>query len=132
MTVENSPAGRWRPAIDALTVGLAAHLGDRATVVNATEMEEAFSCLVRGPEPSGPLQVGWEAVLGMEHYDGKPHVSATLFLYSRGRRLRLDDQRGSYLEIVYDGPLDGSGTWRDLGWLQDDFGEFDAHDRFGG
>lgn len=125
MAVENgpddTPAGRWRPAIDALAAGLATHLGEQVTVVNVTEMEDAFSCLVRGPEPSGStLQVAWEGVLGMEHFEAKPNVSATLFLYSRGRRLWLDDQRGSYLEIVYDGPLDGSGTWRDLGWLQDD------------
>lgn len=137
MTVENGPedtaAGQWTPAIDALAASLATHLGEQVTVVNVTEMEDAFSCLVRGPEPSGStLQVAWEGVLGMEHFDGKPNVSATLFLYSRGRRLRLDDQRGSYLEIVYDGPLDGTGTWRDLGWLQDDFGEFEAHDHYGG
>ncbi|MDX8141665.1 hypothetical protein SK854_06050 [Lentzea sp. BCCO 10_0061] len=137
MTVENGPedttAGRWRPTIGALAASLGEHLGEQVAVVNVTEMEDAFSCLVRGPESSGStLRVGWEAVLGMEHFDGKPNVSATVFLYSRGRRLRLDDHRGSYLEIVYDGPLDGSGTWRDLGWLQDDFGEYDAHDRYGG
>lgn len=132
MTVENGQPDRWRTTIDALVASLAEHLGQQVTVVNTTEMEDAFSCLVRGPKPSGPtLQVAWEGVLGMEQIEGKPDVSVSLFLYSRGRRLRLDDQRGSYLELVHDGPLDGRGTWRDLGWLQDDFGEFEAHDHYG-
>jgi len=133
VTVENGQPGRWRPAIDALVASLAEHLGQPVTVVNAGEVDDGFSCLVRGPAPSGPtLLVAWEGVLGMAQHDGTPHVSVSLFLYSRGRRLRLDDQPGSYLELVYDGPLDGGGTWRDLGWLQDDFGEFEAHDRYGG
>ena len=136
MTVDNEDnpeTGRWRSAIEAMTASFGAHLGQQATVVNSSEFEDGFSCLLRGPAPSDPtLQVAWEAVLGMQEVDGKPDVSVSLFLYSRGRRLRLDDQPGSYLEIVYDGPLDGTGTWRDEGWLQDDFGEFAAHDHYGG
>lgn len=132
MTVAKGPAGRWRSTIDALTATLAEHLGQQVTVVNLTELDDGFSCLIRGPEPSGStLQVAWEGVLGMQHIDGEPHASVSLFLYSRGRRLRLDDQRGSYLELVHEGPLNGEGTWRDLGWLQDDFGEFEAHDHYG-
>jgi hypothetical protein len=130
---DKPPVGRWGPAIDAIAANLAAHLGQRVIVVSTSEIGGAFSCSIRGPEPSGPtLQVAWEGVLGMEYIDGKPDVSAALFLYSRGRRLRLDDQRGSFLELVYEGALDGSGTWRDLGWLSDDLGEFEAHDRYGG
>ncbi|MFI0373049.1 hypothetical protein ACH35V_34755 [Actinomadura sp. 1N219] len=134
MTHEDGrPSGRWSAAIDALAASLAAHLGQRVTVVNASEIEDGFACLIRGPAPSGPtFQMAWEGVLGMQVVEGKPDVGVSLFLYSRGRRLRLDDQPGSYLEIVYEGPFDGSGTWRDLGWLQDDFGEFDAHDHYGG
>ncbi|BDU00107.1 hypothetical protein [Nocardia sputorum] len=137
MTVENgledNPLfNRWRSTIDVLAASLATHLGEQVTVVNASEAEDGFSCLVRGPEPSGPsLQVSWEGVLGMQYIDGQPDISVSVFLYSRGRRLRLDDQPGSYLEIVYAGPLDGTGTWRDLGWLQDDFGEFETHDHYG-
>lgn len=137
MTVENGPedtppSGWWRSTIDVLADSLATHLGEQVTVVDPGEMEEGFSCLIRGAEPSGPsLQLAWEGVLGMHYSDGQPAISVSLFLYSRGRRLRLDDQPGSYLEIVYEGPLDGSGTWRDLGWLQDDFGEFDAYDHYG-
>ncbi|MGH3241358.1 MAG: hypothetical protein ACRDNL_13345 [Spirillospora sp.] len=127
------PSGRWRETIDALAASLAAHLGQEVTVVKATEHGDAFSCLVRGPKPSGPtLQMAWEGVLGMDYYEGKPDISVSLFLYSRGRRLRLDDQPGSFLEIVYEGPFDGSGTWRDEGWLQDDLGEFEGHDHYGG
>ncbi|QBS39432.1 hypothetical protein [Nocardia sp. CS682] len=130
---EESAAGRWLPAINALADSLATHLGEQVNVVDSGEMEDAFSCLLRGPEPSSPsFQVTWEGVLGMHYTDGQPRVSVSLFLYSRGRRLRLDDQPGSYLEIVYEGPLDGSGTWRDLGWLRDDFGEFEAYDRYSG
>ncbi|MFF3228180.1 hypothetical protein ACFYV7_35675 [Nocardia suismassiliense] len=128
----NSPSGRWRSTIDGLVVGLATHLGEQVTLIDADEIGDAFSCSIRGPEPSGPtFQVAWDGVLGMQYIDGKPDISVSLFLYSRGRRLRLDDQPGSYLEIVYEGPLDGSGTWRDQGWLQDDFGEFEGYDRYG-
>jgi hypothetical protein len=130
---DNPPTGRWRPTIDAIAANLAAHLGQQVTVVGASEIEDGFSCAIRGPDPSGPtLQVAWEGVLGMGYIDGKPDISASLFLYSRGRRLRLDDQPGSYLVLVYEGALDGSGTWRDLGWLADDLGEFEARDRYGG
>ncbi|TDD37684.1 hypothetical protein E1287_07855 [Actinomadura sp. KC06] len=131
--VDDRPSGRWSAAIDALAASLGAHLGQRVTVVGSSQIEDGFSCLVRGPEPSGStLQMAWEGVLGMQYFEGKPDISVSLFLYSRGRRLRLDDQPGSYLGIVYEGPFDGSGTWRDMGWLQDDFGEFDAHDHYGG
>ncbi|WUH97094.1 hypothetical protein OHR68_26590 [Spirillospora sp. NBC_00431] len=127
------PPGRWSATIDALAASLAAHLGQEVTVVKASEYGDAFSCLVRGPRPSGPtFQTAWEGVLGMGYTEGRPDISVSLFLYSRGRRLRLDDQAGSYLEIVYEGPFDGSGTWRDLGWLQDGFGEFEGHDHYGG
>ncbi|WP_280426101.1 hypothetical protein [Nocardia carnea] len=137
MTVENgsednTASGRWRATIDNLVAGLADHLGEPVTVIDAEEMEDAFSCLIRGPEPTGPsLQVAWKGVLGMQFIDEQPDISVSMFLFSRGRRLRLDDEPGSYLEIVYEGPADGSGTWRDLGWLQDDFGEFAAYDRYG-
>ncbi|CAM4484363.1 hypothetical protein NONI108955_33900 [Nocardia ninae] len=130
---DDNPAVRWLSAINALAGSLATHLGQQVNVVDSGEMEDAFSCLLRGPEPSSPsFQVTWEGVLGMQYTDGQPRVSVSLFLYSRGRRLRLDDQPGSYLEIVYEGPLDGSGTWRDLGWLRDDFGEFEAYDHYSG
>ncbi|MGW6421346.1 hypothetical protein ACWF82_01600 [Nocardia sp. NPDC055053] len=130
---DDSPSDRWGPTIDVLAASLASHLGQQVIVVDpGGEMAEGFSCLIRSPAPTGPsLQVAWEGVLGMKFTDGQPVVSVSLFLFSRGRRLRLDDQPGSYLEIEYEGPLDGSGTWRDLGWLQDDFGEFEAYDRFG-
>ncbi|MFD0689997.1 hypothetical protein [Actinomadura fibrosa] len=89
---DNPPTSRWRPAIDAITADLAAHLAQRVTVLRTSEMEDAFFCSIRGPEPSWPtLQVAWEGALGMEYIDDKPDVSAALFLYSRGRRLRLDD-----------------------------------------
>ncbi|MGW4845763.1 hypothetical protein [Nocardia brasiliensis] len=137
MTVEDNTgdtptAGRWHSTIDIFVNSLAAYLGERVTVVNRDELDDGFSCLVRGPAPTAPaIQVAWEGVLGMHDVDGKPDISLSLFLYSRGRRVRLDDQSGSYLEIVYEGPLDGSGTWRDLGWFEDGFGEFEAHDRYG-
>ncbi|QIS04237.1 hypothetical protein F5X71_19565 [Nocardia brasiliensis] len=130
-TQDHSTPGRWRAAIDSFVTGLGVHLGEPVSVVKSNEFEEGFSCLVRGPAPSRPLQVAWEGVLGMAYDSGRPDISASLFLYSRGRRLRLDDQSGSYLEIVYEGPLDGSGTWRDLGWFEDDFGEFEAYDEYG-
>ncbi|ALG10125.1 hypothetical protein [Kibdelosporangium phytohabitans] len=67
----------------------------------------------------------------MEQVGGEPEVSATLLLFSRGRRLRLGNQSGSYLVLDYEGALDGSGTWQDRGWFADDLGEFEAYDQYG-
>jgi hypothetical protein len=130
--INEDETGRWRQAIDALAASLAAHLGHEVTVDRRTEMENGFFCAIRGPEPSGPtLQIAWEGSFAMEQVDGEPEVSATLLLFSRGRRLRLDNQSGSYLVLDYEGALDGSGTWKDRGWLADDLGEFEAYDQYG-
>jgi len=130
----DSPSGGGDSTIDLLAASFAAHLGQQVTIVDSSGMTpDGFACFIRSPAPAGPtLQVAWEGVLGMKYIDGRPDISVSLFLFSRGRRLRLDDHHpGSYLEIVYEGPLDGSGTWRDLGWLHDGFGEFEAYDRYG-
>ncbi|ALG08318.1 hypothetical protein [Kibdelosporangium phytohabitans] len=130
----NSPvAGRWQSTTSAIVASLADYIGQTVQLVDTREVDEGFSCFIRGPAPSDPLfMAAWEGVLGMEHSEGRPDISAALFFYSRGRRVRLDNQNGSFLLLVYDGELDGSGTWRNEGWLEDVFGEFEAHDHYGG
>ncbi|MGC4877603.1 hypothetical protein ACLQ26_15280 [Micromonospora sp. DT43] len=122
---------RWRAEIAAIVDSLSAHLDQTVELVNLTEMEDAFSCLLRGPAvPTSGFQLTWKGVLGMEIIDGRPDVALSMFLFSRGERIRLATHRGSYVELLYEGPLDGTGTWRDLGWTEDPFGEFDAHDEW--
>ncbi|GAB7040385.1 MULTISPECIES: hypothetical protein [Catenuloplanes] len=123
--------GRWRQEIAAIADSLSQHLRQRVEVLGATEMAEAFSVSVRGPAAS-PTGFGltWNGVLGMQPIDGRPHISVSMFFYSRGERIRLAEHDGSYIELELDGRLDGSGTWRDLGWLEDEYGEYESYDRW--
>ena len=122
---------RWRVEISAIVESLSTYLNQDVELVNLTEMDDVFSCLLRGPAvPASGFQLAWTGVLGMEIIDGRPDVSLSMFLFSRGERIRLATHRSSYIELLYDGPLDGTGTWRDFGWVEDPFGEFDAHDQW--
>ncbi|MGK5555559.1 hypothetical protein ACSNOI_28470 [Actinomadura kijaniata] len=118
--------------VPALVASLGRYLGQEVAMVDLDVADDAFSCRIRSRAPSGTaFRTAWEGVLGMQLFEGEPDVSASLFLFSHGRRVRLAGHRGSYLALVYRGPLDGTGTWRNEGWIEDVFGEFDAHDRHG-
>jgi hypothetical protein len=125
---QRSPlTGRWRQEIAAIADSLSQHLRQRVEVLGATEMVEAFSVSVRGPaaSPTG-FGLAWNGVLGMQVIDGRPHISVSVFFYSRGERIRLAEHDGSYIELELDGRLDGSGTWRALGRLEDEYGEYES------
>ncbi|MFF5262213.1 hypothetical protein ACFY4C_25025 [Actinomadura viridis] len=102
-------------------------------IENCLMGDEAFSCLIRSSPPQGNgFQLCWEGVLGMEPIEGEPYVSASLFLYSRGRRLgMINDAEGSFLEIDYEGSLEDGGRWGNPRWLADEFGEYFAYDSYG-
>ncbi|WP_067823191.1 hypothetical protein [Actinomadura kijaniata] len=118
--------------VPALVASLGRYLGQEVAVVDLDVADDAFSCRIRSRPPSGTaFRTAWEGVLGMQHFAGEPDVSAYLFLFSHGERVRLAGHRGSYLVLVHQGPLDGTGTWRNEGWIEDGFGEFDAYERYG-
>jgi hypothetical protein len=124
--------GRWRAEIPALMADLGAYLGQPVELVNVSETDDAFSCLVSGPAaPPYGFQLAWEAVLSTSEFEGRRTVNLTMFLYSRGERIRLAEHEGSYIWLTYEGPLEGGGTWRDHGWFEDGFGEYEGHDRWG-
>jgi hypothetical protein len=76
--------------------------------------------------------MAWEGILGMDVIEGKPYVSAPLFLFSHGRRLTVSERLGSYLEFTYDRTANGSGRWRSLGWVEDIYGEYQSIDKYTG
>ncbi|MFD0692137.1 hypothetical protein [Actinomadura fibrosa] len=93
-----------------------------------------FSCKVRSPPPRGDgFRLCWEGLLGAGlAADGNPHVSVTIFLYSRNRRLGVTgDAEGSSLEIDYEGSLEHGGRWVSPRWLHDEFGEFLGYESYG-
>ncbi|GAB3987780.1 hypothetical protein GCM10029978_107910 [Actinoallomurus acanthiterrae] len=94
--------------------------------------DDAFSCLIRSSPPQGEaFQLCWEGVLGMEPIDGKPFTSASLFLYSRDRRLAVASHNGgSYLWIVYEGSLERGGRWSNPRWQLDEFDEYLMYDSY--
>jgi hypothetical protein len=95
--------------------------------------DEAICCPIRSPVPfGGPLAVAWEGTLGLEVIDGRPYISASLFLFSNGNRLVVAGQLGSYLELVYEKAESGVSNWHSLGWIEDIYGEFEAIDEYTG
>lgn len=86
---------------------------------------DSFSFPIRNREPfGGPLDIDWHGVLGMEHVDGVPMASATLLIYSAGRRIEVVGQKNSTLELVYEKQDDGHAEWVTRGWCNDDYGEW--------
>ncbi len=93
--------------------------------------EESFCCSIcSGTYLGGPLAVAWEGRLGMEPINGKPSVSASLFLFSQNKRLSVVNQEGSYIELVYEMSEGDNGSWRSLGWLEDIYGEYKGIDEY--
>ncbi|GAB3895277.1 hypothetical protein ACFQ1S_05690 [Kibdelosporangium lantanae] len=129
MSSGSDPRLRW---ITGLVGELSEFLEEPVALVGPIEEclvgDNAFSCPIRSSHPRGRVfQLCWNGVLGMAPFDGKPHVSATLFLYSRNQRLALPGHpNGSILEVVYE-----SGQWTTPHWQQDEFGEYIAYDAYG-
>ena len=87
---------------------------------------DAFSCRIRSGTPlGGALQIEWRGVLGMQPIEGESHTTATLFLFSRGQRLVLEGGN-SIAEFEYARNQSGVGEWKALGWLDDEFGEWEG------
>ncbi len=105
------------------------------TIEESIVDDESFCCCIRSASSfGGPLAVAWEGRMGMEPVGdkGKPWVSASLFLFSHNKRLAVTEQKGSYIELVYEPNDNGKGCWRFLGWEEDIYDEFEGIDEYTG
>lgn len=110
--------------VDRLAECLGIELGSSLVTVVA----DGFACRVRGGfATGGMLQLEWYGGLGMERIRGRSHVSASLFLFSQGRRLSIAGQQRSRLGLVFVPGRDG-GWWSSEGWQDDVRGEYDDAD----
>ncbi len=106
--------------------GLAERPAAPATAA-AADPSLLYSCRIRAlGTSSGAFQTEWSGVLRIQHTGGEPHVSASLLLFSRGRRVQLRGQLGSSLELVFERTAGGKSRWAVLGWHEDVLGEYDG------
>ncbi|WP_430499641.1 YbaB/EbfC family nucleoid-associated protein [Micromonospora trifolii] len=129
---------------DGRLVGLL--LDERSTSLPRHELQQEIIEAVNAAWASAPGADPAEAAVSAADrrlllsaaWPGRPHVRLPAGLegcprhgdHRRPPRRGPAAHRGSYVELLYEGPLDGTGTWRDLGWTEDPFGEFDAHDEW--
>ena len=118
---------QWRELAEHLTAQLALLFGGPAIAEPLTLAERGgFSCRVRGDGAlGGALQLEWSGILRMLPADGQPQLSASLFLFSRGRRMQATGQLGSSLELVFERSPPGPSRWIILGWHDDIYGEYE-------
>jgi len=121
----------WSAIIQHLVSALGDYLQQEVKLLEKSVIDgEALWSRIRGASTfGGVFAVGWEGRLGMEIIENKPFVSASVFLFSQGRRLSVSGQAGSYLELVYERADNGEGRWRSLGWLEDIYDEFASIDK---
>lgn len=129
---------QWRELVARATAQLGELLGTPAIAEPLTLLERGgYSCRVHGEgELGGALLLEWSGILRLLPADGRQQLSASLFLFSRGRRMQASGQLGSSLELIYErGPelLDGAAArrpaperWLVLGWHDDVYGEYEG------
>ena len=120
----------WSAIAEYLRVRLEEYLGQPVQMGDVDVVDhEALSCSIRCIQPiGGPLHVQWRGILGTEIIEGIPHVSATLFLFSRGRRLQVKGLEGSTVELIFSRGDEDSGYWEFVGWESDVYGEWEGID----
>ena len=118
----------WSAIINHLTQALSTYLGQTVKLIDSSIIDgEALCCSIRGETMlAGPLELTWEGRLGLELINDRPHVSAFLFLFSQGKRLRTTGQSGSYLLLTYQPDSSGVPRWHSDGWQEDVYGEFES------
>ena len=82
-------------------------------------------------ESNFPTSTIWSAVIGgnivgTENGENVFGVSITLFLFDANNKKRLCLITGeSTLEFVFEKGSDGHGYWKYLGWIKDEWGEWE-------
>lgn len=121
----------WSAIIDYLVKTLENYLQQKIEITDESIEasivdDEAICCSIRSASSfGGILNITWEGRLGMELIEGKPSISASLFIFSNNRRLVVaGHEEGSYVELVYEQLENNKGNWCSLGWLEDIYGEF--------
>ncbi len=126
----------WSRIVDHLVHSLGMHLNQSVhsptqSVDEAVIDKEALCWPIQSAMVSSdPLAFSWTGTLGLEVIDGTTYVSASLFLFSHGRRLSVTRGHGSFFELVYEFDRNGVGHWRTLGWQDDSLGEYDDYDTY--
>lgn len=90
--------------------------------------EDSFCRSFRGEiAPSEVFKITYVGLLelGLVGDDFKPHINAWIFLFGEHFRLTAGEPSQSYIEFVYDKIDEKSGNWRSLGWMTDEFGQFE-------
>lgn len=118
----------WSAIIPYLLSRLSGYLGHEATLESVLLHEDdAFCCAIEGRIAlGGAFSIEWTGRLGMQPIEGAPHVSATLFLFSRKRRLQLEGHSGSVLELQFEPREHDAGEWVSHGWHEDVYGEWEG------
>jgi hypothetical protein len=118
----------WSVIIPYLISRLSSYLGHEATLASVLLREDdAFCCAIEGRIAlGGAFSIEWTGRLGMQPIEGGRHVSATLFLFSRKRRLQLEGHSGSMLELQFEPREHGAGEWVSHGWHEDLYGEWEG------
>lgn len=118
----------WSAIIPYLISRLSGYLGHEVSLESVLLHEaDAFCCAIEGRVAlGGAFSIEWTGRLGMQPVEGSPHVSATLFLFSRKRRLQLDGHNGSMLELQFEPRAQSAGEWVSHGWHEDLYGEWES------
>lgn len=91
--------------------------------------EDSFSRSFRiATVPHNPFEITFVGLLelGLVGDEFKPHINAWVFLFGSHHRLIAGQPSRSYTEFVYDKIDVAKGQWRSLGWMLDDYGQFES------
>ena len=118
----------WSEIIAYLVTRLSSYLGHEVRLGDLSHQEpEAFGCAIEGRIAiGGAFAIEWTGRLALQRLDGISHVSATLLLFSRKRRLQVAGHSGSMLELQFEPRPHGAGEWISHGWHEDLYGEWDV------
>jgi hypothetical protein len=128
----------WYEIIDALLDDFRKFIGqdferDPEISLNITRRNSPSICqwMWSKKESNFPTSTIWSAVIGgnivgTENGENVFGVSITLFLFDANNKKRLCLITGeSTLEFVFEKGSDGHGYWKYLGWIKDEWGEWE-------
>lgn len=123
---------QWQVKLNDLVESLGQLLETPVRVIEASAVgEDSFSSYIRSAlPPKGVFGITWEGLLGQELIEGRPHISASLFLFSQGKRLTVYGDTGGSIELIYEESESGRVGWRSVGWAEDTFGEYAAFSEY--